>query len=86
MPRALLTQQVNPGSLYRCGRSTFKRAICAPWREERDLKSAPKNGSLSQAGADWLDVLGEDPSKVIKGGQSLTVSAPLDTIPVYSRK
>eukprot|EP01043_Picozoa_sp_COSAG02_P023705 COSAG02_NODE_1273_length_13520_cov_2.622010_3_plen_171_part_00 len=38
------------------------------------------------AGANWLDVLGKDPSKVIKGGQSLTVDAPLDTIPVYSRQ
>jgi hypothetical protein len=28
----------------------------------------------------------KDPSKVIKGGQSLTVDAPLDTIPVYSRQ
>ena len=38
------------------------------------------------AGADWLDMLGKDPSKLIKGGQSLTVDAPLDTIPVYSRQ
>ena len=38
------------------------------------------------AGADWLDMLAKDPSKVIKGGQSLTVDAPLDTIPVYSRQ
>ena len=38
------------------------------------------------AGADWLDMLGKDPQKVIKGGQSLTVDAPLDTIPVYSRQ
>ena len=37
-------------------------------------------------GADWLDMLGKDPSKIIKGGQSLTVDAPLDTIPVYSRQ
>ena len=38
------------------------------------------------AGADWLDLLGKDPSRAIKGGQSLTVEAPLDTIPVYARK
>ena len=35
------------------------------------------------AGADWLDIFS---SKVIKGGQSLTVETPLDTIPVYSRE
>ena len=44
---ALLTPPVNPGSLYRCARSTFKRAACGPWREE---KGAIKIGrSLSQA-------------------------------------
>jgi alpha-D-xyloside xylohydrolase len=39
------------------------------------------------AGASWLDVLGKDPLKVIsKGGETLTVDAPLDMIPVYARK
>ena len=38
------------------------------------------------AGADWLDFLGKDPERVIRGGQRLTVEAPLDTIPVYSRR
>ena len=33
--RALLTSQVNPGSLYRCSKSTFKRAVCGPRQEER---------------------------------------------------
>ena len=37
------------------------------------------------ASTQWLDVLGADPTKAIAGGQSLTVDAPLDTIPVYSR-
>ena len=32
--RALLTPQVNPGSLYRCGKSTL-RAACGPCQEEK---------------------------------------------------
>ena len=38
------------------------------------------------AGAEWVDVLGTDRTKVIAGGQTLTVDAPLDTIPAYSCK
>ena len=49
-------------------------------------ENATKRTLYFPAGADWLDFLGKDPSKVIKGGQLLTVDAPLDTIPVYSRQ
>ena len=38
-----LTPQANPGSLYRCRRSTFKRAACGPRLEERSLTFAQKN-------------------------------------------
>ena len=34
-------------------------------------------------GADWADVF---TGKVTKGGQTVTVAAPLDTIPVYTRQ
>ena len=50
------------------------------------VENATKRTLYFPAGADWLDFLGKDPSKVIKGGQLLTVEAPLDTIPVYSRQ
>jgi alpha-D-xyloside xylohydrolase len=35
------------------------------------------------AGADWKDVFS---GQVTKGGQVLTVAAPLHTIPVYTRQ
>jgi alpha-D-xyloside xylohydrolase len=34
-------------------------------------------------GANWADVF---TGKVTKGGQTVTVAAPLDTIPVYTRQ
>ena len=40
--RALLTPQVNTGSLYRCAKSTFKRAAFCPRLEEKEAEIRPK--------------------------------------------
>ena len=50
------------------------------------LQNATTRVVYFPAGAEWVDILGKDPTKVIAGGQTLMVDAPLDTIPVYSRK
>ena len=47
--RALLTPQVNPGSLYRCGKSTFKKEqpVCRGGRERGPEPRSPKTVQLS---------------------------------------
>jgi alpha-glucosidase (family GH31 glycosyl hydrolase) len=50
------------------------------------VENAATRALYFPAGAGWLDVLGNDPSRKIEGGQSRTVEAPLDTIPVYARE
>ena len=42
LQRALLTPRVNPGSHYRCAKSTFKRAGCCPRLEENEAEIRPK--------------------------------------------